>query len=387
MTTTPLPKLLMMSWSRPPAVSGSATVLGNLAEKFTPDEMVIIGENQPNAPALQWRNDLPKLFTGTRYINPKQRGARWLRFAQIPYLFLKSWWIARRHGCKAILVVYPNEVYLLVAYLLATLTRRPLYAYFHNLYAENIGVGFVYMPLAKWLQPRIFRKARHIFTMSAGMADYYQQEKRFVGNFSPLVHTFNEDIPPIPTSAPPVQTPLQLASAGSINSYCADSAGRIARAVSAMDVHMMVYTGVGRDYLATVGFVGDKFTITILPRVELLVQLPHADMVLLPHGFVGGASADEIKTIFPTKVIEYLICGKPIIAHTPEGAFLTDFLRQHDCAYVVTEPSIEAVREAITRVATDEALRLRLVQNALRTAEMFHAPNVVKHLREVVSLV
>ena len=149
---------------------------------------------------------------------------------------------------------------------------------------------------------------------------------------------------------------------------------------------MMVYTGVGRDYLATVGFVGDKFTITILPRVELLVQLPHADMVLLPHGFVGGASADEIKTIFPTKVIEYLICGKPIIAHTPEGAFLTDFLRQHDCAYVVTEPSIEAVREAITRVATDEALRLRLVQNALRTAEMFHAPNVVKHLREVVSL-
>ena len=108
-------------------------------------------------------------------------------------------------------------------------------------------------------------------------------------------------------------------------------------------------------------------------------------MVLLPHIFQYPAAAhDEYRTIFPTKTIEYLISGRPILAHSPADSFLTQFLKENDCALVVDEPDVGMLRAAIERLRSDNELRDRLVRNALRTARMFQAPHVAAEFRKWV---
>ena len=78
--------------------------------------------------------------------------------------------------------------------------------------------------------------------------------------------------------------------------------------------------------------------------------------------------------------------GRPILAHTPPGCFLTRFLRENDCALIVDRPDVDALREALERLRTDFSLRSRLAANARRTAERFRAPRVAAEFRRVLGL-
>jgi len=93
---------------------------------------------------------------------------------------------------------------------------------------------------------------------------------------------------------------------------------------------------------------------------------------------------EEIKTIFPTKTIEYLISGRPILAHLPADCFLAEFLRSHDCALIVDEPSLEALKRALAILRQDEALRSKLVCNAMQAAKQFEAHEVARQMRDTI---
>jgi glycosyltransferase involved in cell wall biosynthesis len=116
-------------------------------------------------------------------------------------------------------------------------------------------------------------------------------------------------------------------------------------------------------------------------RDEVISRLQEADIVVLPHGFSGRLPPEEYTTIFPTRTIEYLLCGRPILAHSPPDCYLTRFLKEHQCAFVVDEPSVPALLEAIGRLRSDRGLRTQLVHNALHAAEMFQASRVAATLR------
>jgi glycosyltransferase involved in cell wall biosynthesis len=113
----------------------------------------------------------------------------------------------------------------------------------------------------------------------------------------------------------------------------------------------------------------------------MLRTLSEADIVVLAHGFTGTLSREEYATIFPTRTIESLTCGRPLLAHAPADCYLTRFLREQDCALVVDVPEIPALLAAIERLRNDDALRARLVRNALQAAEKFRASRVAATLR------
>jgi len=114
---------------------------------------------------------------------------------------------------------------------------------------------------------------------------------------------------------------------------------------------------------------------------EVQPYLREADIVVLPHGLSGGLSPEEYRTIFPTKTIQYLLRGRPILAHVPRSCYLTRFLNEHRCALVVDEPSVPALLTAIERLRSDAKLRADLVRNALGAVEMFRAPRIAALLR------
>lgn len=371
-------RILLLSWTVPPETSGSATIVGNLAKQFARTEMMVAGEQPYGRPAVIWKEDWPELVYLVKGWPETRRGVRWWRKLQLPLILLRCLRLARRHRYTAIVVVFPNEVFLLAGYLTALWSGARLYPYFHNTYAENRkGLGLY---AARWLQARVFAKAAHVFVMSKGIVELYRERYPTL-RCSALVHSFNEPIPdfsPVPVPG----SPLRLTICGNINESCRDAAVRVGDAIAQIeDAVVTLLSGTPQAFLQQIGLLRNGTRYETISRDTVVTRLREADIVVLPHGLSGGYSPEEYRTIFPTKTIEYLICGRPILAHVPPNCYLTRFLREHDCALIVDEPSISALLEAIQRLRTDAQLRSDLVRNALRAAAIFHAPRVAAMLR------
>ena len=371
-------KILLISWTLPPEPTGSAVIVGNLAKQFTASEMILAGEKPFCRPPVTWNEDWPPLIYIARSLPPGWRGARWWRWIQIPLMLSRCIALVRKYNCTRILAVFPNEDFLLVAYLTSLWTGLPLWAYFHNTFVENRrGVN---LRFARWLQERIFRVSRHTFVMSEGMVELYRRNYPSL-RCSALVHSFNEDIPEF-APLPDVHSPLRVVICGNINESCRDAAVRFCEAVTQMnDVLLTVISGTPPDQLRELGILRHGTPYETVSRDDVLNRLRAADVLFLPHGFSGKSAPEEYETMFPTKTIEYLISGRPVLAHTPSGCYLTRFLKTHKCAFVVDEPNVAALIDAVESLRSDRELRAGLVQRALRAAQMFHAPVVAMTLR------
>jgi glycosyltransferase involved in cell wall biosynthesis len=377
-----LPKTLLLCRNIPPAPTGASVVIANLARQFRTDEMVIVGAYYLRTPAQTWSPEWPALKYAVVQLPDGWRGARWLRWIQFPLLLLRAWWTLMAGGCKAIVVVFPDEVFLLTAYLLARMTGKPLYPYLHNTYLENRPNN----RLARWLQPRVFAIASHVFVMSEGMRRLFRVNYPDL-RCSALVHSFNQSIPERnDTKPPPVHQPLRLVMFGNVGPSNADAAARFAQLArsSPYDLRLTVFSGTSRSYLKQLGFTGDNIVVETVSHDVLMQGLKQSDIILLPHGFFGAVADDEITTIFPTRTIEALISGRPILAHTPSDCFLAEFLRQHQCAVIVDKPEVAAIEQAVERLRLDPDLRSQVVRQALLAAEQFQAPRVAAHLRDIV---
>jgi hypothetical protein len=343
--------------------------------------MVVLGAFFLGQPPVAWRFGWPPLLYATVHPRDGWRGARWIRWAQWPLLLLRAWWTLMARRCQVILVVFPDEVFLLAGYVLARLTGLPLYAYFHNTYLENRPNN----RLARFLQPRVFAMAGHVFVMSEGMDRLYKKNYPNL-RCSPLVHSFNGPLPdPTDVISTPVHQPLRLVMFGNVNASNADAASRLAQLVQLTpETHLTIFTGTSRSFLKELGFTGNRMAIETVPGDVLLRRVSQADIILLPHGFTGPIAAEEIATIFPTRTIEALVSRRPILAHLPATCFLAQFLHRHQCALLVDEPDLKALTRALEQLRQDGSLRVRLVRHALIAARQFHAPTVAAHLREVL---
>jgi glycosyltransferase involved in cell wall biosynthesis len=373
--------ILLISWTVPPAASGSAIIVGNLARQFNSDEMVLVGEKPPNAPTVRWSERWPAIHLLNSSNLDNRRGARWIRRLQFPWMLSRTVRLAKQFNCRKVVAVFPKEDHLLLGYLTALRTGAAFFPYFHNTYLDQRqGIEGAF---ARWLQPRVFQAATRVFVMSEGMVELYRE--RYPGvRCSALVHSFNDAIPAF--APPPAPGPiLNFVFSGNVNESCRDAAVRLCDAVvQSRNTKLNLLSGTSRAYLARLGILRDEVRCEAVSRDDLLPRLREADVVLLPHGFNGSGAAAEYRTIFPTKTIEYLISGRPILAHAPPDCFLTKFLKRHDCALLVDNRDPNALRQAIERLRTDADLRAALVRNALQAARQFQADRVAAEFRRAL---
>ncbi len=372
-------KILLISWSVPPGTTGSAVIVANLAKQFSRHEMVVVGEKPSSSPPVAWKEDWPEIKYVIRPLPPTARGARWWRWCQVPWLLWRCLSIARTERCTNIVAIFPSAEFLLVGYLTAILTRARLYPYFHNTFLEQCAGQGLASQAAAWLQTQVFQTAAHVFVMSEGMVEFYRERYPNL-RCSSLVHSFNEDLPD--WAPPPVpRRPLRFILSGNINASCSDAAGRVCKAIERIESHLTILSGTPSKFLEQLGLLRPGVSYATVSRDEVLSRLGDADIVILAHGFTGGLSPEEYRTIFPTKTIEYLISGRPILAHVPQDCFLARFLRAHDCAEVVDTPDPDAILLAVQRLTSDADLRERLVRNAFRAAVQFQGRTVAETLR------
>jgi len=375
-------KLLIVSWGVYPMAAGSAIIVDNIARYFNHDEIVLVGEKASNL--MEEKDNIRR--ANTYYVNPNiqlfgkgQRYFQWLNFNK---LVKNIRHIAEKENCTAVLAIFPNEFYVYAAYRVSQQLNLPFYTWFHNTYVDSREGRFQF--LNKRLQTKFFNAARINFVVSDGILNFYKQKYPDV-RFQTLVHGFN--IPDVEYSPFQSDQPVKrFLFSGGFSESCREATVRLIKTITQNpNYHVHIFTGTPLSIFENFGIRGDNVHyegfVLFKTFVERFVEF---DIMLLPHGFDGERTEAEFKTIFPTRTIPILYSNRPILAHTPKNVFLTDFLRQYNCAEIVDEKSGSAIHAAIEKLLNDEEHREKLIKNAIQTASLFDVKKISKQLRRAV---
>jgi hypothetical protein len=379
-------KILFASRSILPARSGSAFIVEKLAQNFSKDELVVFGEKGIFNASYTRTDEVPKFYYCASKLNLNGRGDRFFNFFRwllFPYVVYKLNRIVQEEKVDYILGIFPDNFYCYAALKVAKKNKLPFSSYFHNTYLEN-RKGYD-LKFAKKVQQEIFSASEHIFVMSEGMEKFYKA-KYGLNKFKPLVHAFNK-YPNLPTTtSSEIKKVWNLVMVGNFNRSNIEATARFVSAVKKDSrFTISIYTPVpklllkarGVDVTAInyKGFISDD----LLPT-----ELQKYDIFVLTHGFKGAYDDVEYQTIFPTRTIPLLVSGKPIFAHSPKGAFLSDFIRKYDCAQLVDEPSEEKIIASLEEIIQNPLRAEQLKENARKTAAIFYGPNVAAYLKNTL---
>lgn len=378
--TRPIAKTLMVTWGFPPVMLGSSQIAAGLANHFRAEEMAIAAERWPGMPENEWSDDRgtkPRVF----YIHKQWpwRFKKTVRLLLWPLVFVRLMRVCKATRAQQILAMFPDEYYLFSSWLASRFFRVPLCIYLHNTYLENRrGLKRWF---ASWFQPRVFRDAKIIFVMSDGMKEFLSSKYPWL-EFIPLLHTFDE-FPCRLEQPPPLREDFRMAFMGSLNRSNAEAFSRVGAILQRFPKSSLTtYSGNAAADFEALGLVGPRVTHTRAAFNEVVNALRQHDILFFPHGFHGGLSPVEYETIFPTRTIPYLLSGIPIVAHSPPHAFLTRWLRQHECAEVVDTPNEQSLVDAIQRLIDNPDRCQKLSRNAQDAVGVYHVDNVIKELRQ-----
>lgn len=382
-------KILIVSWSILPSKGGSSIIVENLAKNFDKDDLVVLGSRKVMGhQAVERPASNPKFIYFASEIYLFGRGYRyftWFRKWRFKPLinFIKQ--VIKKEKIDYVIGVYPNPFYCHAACIAAKELNIPFSSYFHNTYTDNQAIVD---PKATEIQQEIFDASEHIFVMSKGMQRFYEEQYQ-LKKFRPLVHSFNAF--PAATSLKGIpgvdKKHYKLVAIGNFNESNMDATLRFAVSIREHSKYSLsLFTHVPKILLKKRGLdlQSIEYEGFVSPdKVHAVLQ--EYDICVLTHGFKGGYGEVEYKTIFPTRTIPLLLSGKPIIAHSPEGSFLNDFIRQHQCAELVNDPSAEAIIAGLEKITNDLDYQKRLVAAAEETAKQFYGPNVVKQLQSILN--
>lgn len=379
-------KILMVSWSILPNMGGSSVIAENLAKNFSNAEMHVLGSRGLRLKNIPLRDpNKAKFHYFFTELSLFGRGARFFewfgkwRFKQLTNQ-IKS--IAQKEQIDHIIGIYPNALYCHAACLAAKELGISFSSYFHNTYIENKAIT---NPKAAEIQAEIFDYSQNIFVMSKGMQQFY--EKKYTSKkFIPLVHTFNQ-FPKGNTEIKTLdsdKTHYKLVAIGNFNESNMDATQRFVNAIKDNPKYSLsLYTHVPTILLKNRGLDTDGIVHKgLVSPDEVHERLQEYDICVLTHGFTGGYGAIEYQTIFPTRTIPLLLSGKPIIAHSPKGSFLNDFITENACAELIDEANTNDIIKGLEKIINDQNYQKQLIENSQKTAHQFLGETVIQKLKK-----
>lgn len=380
-------KLLLVAPCVSPVPLATSFIVKNFLHEFAADEFVIAAERWPQNPADQktLESGQPIEFVSQRWTWPRrgQRYVHWAKWLTVGAVKKRLIQLVREHDCGGIFCLFPTEQFLLASYGAALKTGLPYFTHFHNVYRENRhGLA---RRTADYIQPRVFAQSKIVFVMSSGMQRGWEQVYPTV-NFVPLTHTNSEPVPEYQAAPSWSADRIKLGFLGSVNDSNLDSLQRVKQLVQQnSDLEWNLCSNATPWFLEKMGLTGERVTLQSPSDADLMSELRKNDVLVLAHGFSGGLAPIEYETIFPTRTIPYLLSLRPIVAHSPPHSFLNHWLREHDCAEIVDEDDVSALRAKLDWLRQNPARREELVRNALAAVRQFDAATVARRFREQVN--
>jgi len=381
------PKLTVVSRSFPPGVSGSAILLANLLSVYTGKVQAIAGQDRYAQPDPAFLPPCLRQTLALPLLSPRIYDAVRIRNHAIAFRLIQG--VMRKTlaamGTDVVLAAFPREDFFVAAFLAARRLRLPFYAYMHDLWQENMPDGQAARFAAAW-EPVILHQATRVLCMTDAMQKHY--EKRYGIQTELLPHSIPEQDylrAPREIVLPRMTKPTMLF-VGAVSPAMNLDALRVLAAASELlppEYELLCCTATDLAALQRLGIRSSRLRVTYVSRAEVQRLQSEAHVLVAPLSH-KDCSRDEVHTVFSTKLLEYLIAGRPIVVFAPAGSYHAESAQKHGWGYVVTEDSPAALATALVKVATDERLAAELVHRAFQEARSRDAGHHAARLREWV---
>jgi glycosyltransferase involved in cell wall biosynthesis len=367
--------ILFVTTFYPPNNTGASVVMSNLIKEL--DQDTVYG-------VVTWANSykdkdetihgkiVHKLFNFQYLFNPR------LWFFVRRFTFntekRKVIKIIKKEKITHVVGVYPDLDFLEVARSTSEVCGVKFYAYLHDTLAEGLSHKR-YKNIAKVVQQNIFDTSHKIFVMSEGMKDLYKN--KYNVDTIPLLHSFSEDLEEKELNNYAIEKSIFWG--GAVYAINKETVMRVHTACKDLDYTLTLSAANTLEKLNNLGF--ENKNIKILPflsREDYITTVGNQKALLLSIDWPDESAVhkDELATIFPTKTIEYLISGRPILVHCPEEYFLAKFFKDHKCGIVLTDRDPQKIKEKIEAVFNDEKKLKEMVSNAYKASKQFHISSV-----------
>lgn len=288
--------------------------------------------------------------------------------------------LAERMGAGAIVAVYPQLMMLDAAVEASKMTGLPLLLYIH----DTISEGLAHSPLGSYapqVQQRAFEQAGRILVVSEGLQDLYRSKYGLETHV--VEHPYTE---PIPEEPPAREVERSMLFAGAIYEINRSSLQQVVNAAKQIEgLKIRLTSPAARTMLREMDWDDDRIVSGFLPtRSDYLDMLSSQAVHLLTLDRPDECSMhpDELKTIFPTKGIDYLSSGRPIFVLCPEDYFMSRFYRENECGVVLNERDPDAIEAALRDLLDGGDERLEMRRNGLRAARRFRLERIAGLFRD-----
>jgi glycosyltransferase involved in cell wall biosynthesis len=364
----------------PPIVGGSSTVAANLISTFAPETVQVISE-RPATLGGRHSAEPPPGVAVTRFGLPAalhrlpfaKYWIRWGRYGLAPAV-RRAILDAVEGGARRIVAWYPSWPFMLAAAQAARLAGIPWFTYHMDAPVPWEQAAWPDRYFLRRRQLPLLQSARGRLVISEALADDFQQ--RF--GLSSVVIRHGLDLrlyPPAEAPAEPNRGPLRLVHTGVVEHLQYESLRRIIDAVAQcpeLQARVILSTPNRREDLAACGLAQPHVEMVALPTPEVRALQRSASVLLAVLPFFGQIKALDL-TAFPTKLVEYMAAGVPILVHAPPESFLARHVRQYQYAWLVDRPDPAVLVAALKALQTDADLRRQLSRRARQTAEQLYA--------------
>jgi glycosyltransferase involved in cell wall biosynthesis len=289
-------------------------------------------------------------------------------------------------GTDVVLAAFPREDFLVSTFHAARRLRLPFYVHMHDLWRDNLSADTAAARFADVWEPVILRQATRVLCMTEAMQKHY--EKKYGIQTEILPHSISEqDYRRAPREMLPPRLPKPtVLFVGAVNPAMNLDALKVLASASEFlpkEYELLFCTSTDLPSLRRLGIQSSRLRVRYVSRAEVQRLQSEAHVLVAPLSHKHCAM-DEVRTVFSTKLLEYLISGRPIVVFAPEDSYHAASARKQGWGYVVTEDSPLALAAAIVKVTTDENLAAELVHRALQEAHSRNARHHAQRLREWV---
>ena len=373
-------RILTISKTSPKVKSGSGFITKQFMNFFSEDEMIFLCEKnnqitETNSRVHYIKSDFINFKRGKRFF-------RWQRWFLLLLLVNKIIALAKKEKCNSIMCFFPDEFHLIAATLAAKKLSIPIYPYFHNLYYEN-KYGFSAF-IAKLLQKNLFAQAPWVYLISDGLLNELSPLYPKI-DFRILTHaTIIDEIRRNHDKS--VKQKIQVTFLGHINNSNIDAMSFLLNTLEHReDVIINLITATSKHVLRKAKLLKNNVIIqSNCSDEEVIQKLRISNLLLLPHGFTGGLSNAEYRSMFPTKTIQYLLSGSPILALLPHNCYLQNFLSKNQCAFCVTNKNEYEIFSILSHVRNNSNEIERITNNARKAVQIFSENEVLKKLKNQI---
>lgn len=365
-------KLLVVSQDLPPAVGGSPILMDNLFCYFTGEIRGISGYH-----GTQFDPEFTPSFPVT-YINPpdipilgnfiKKHYDRLLRYFHW-FIIRKSKKVIRDFRPDAIYSNCPNIDYFICGYKLAKELKIPLIVHMHDLWEENAKPESYLLNMAKKWESTILRDASLVLCMTEVQQLHYKNKYGIKTELIP--HTIKDSdfltnrLEYRPTKRKNI---LFTGAISPVMNVDAMKQFAIASHYLSNDVKIDICTGSSVESVFSLGFNEKNTSVKWLSRNKVKELQIDSAILFAPLSFKNGGM-EEVRTVFSTKLLEYLLSGRPILIFAPSFSYHAISAKKNGWAYVVDKDDPKEIVKAVELLLENDKLCRSIVIKAFEEAQ------------------